>query len=262
MDAQRNFDVDFPIVGTMAGLDIYDYESETFRHYTMKDGLPHNHILDLQEDNQGSLWITTKLGLSRFNPQTETFKSFWKEDGLPSDGYEFESIHRSGTGEIFVGGDKGLVSFFPDSLKENTQAPSIVLTDFKLFHESVPVRSKTEPGKGFSIPKHISYMKELNLTYRQNIFTLEFSALDFHSPRKNQYAYHLGGFEDDWNYVDATKREVTYTNLDPGNYTFRVKGSNNDGVWNEQGVSLKIIISRPGGKHSGPTWAIYWFWVE
>ncbi len=232
-------------VGTMAGLDIYDYESETFRHYTMKDGLPHNHILDLQEDNQGSLWITTKLGLSRFNPQTETFKSFWKEDGLPSDGYEFESIHRSGTGEIFVGGDKGLVSFFPDSLKENTQAPSIVLTDFKLFHESVPVRSKTEPGKGFSIPKHISYMKELNLTYRQNIFTLEFSALDFHSPRKNQYAYHLGGFEDDWNYVDATKREVTYTNLDPGNYTFRVKGSNNDGVWNEQGVSLKIIISPP-----------------
>lgn len=232
-------------VGTMAGLDIFDYESQTFQHFTKQDGLPHNHILDLVEDNQGNIWITTKIGLSRFDPQAEIFKTFWKEDGLPSDGYEFESIHQSRLGELFVGGDKGLVSFYPESLNKNVKPPNVVLTDFKLFHESVPVGLQTEQGGEFTLPKHISYLEELELTHRQNLITLEFSALDFHSPRKNKYAYKLEGFEEVWHHVNAQQREVTYTNLDPGNYVFQVKGSNNDGVWNEQGTVLRIFISPP-----------------
>ena len=234
-------------VGTMNGLDRYDYQSNKFIHYTMAHGLPHNHINSIVEDGNGKLWITTKMGLSHFDPIAGTFKNYWKENGLPGNGYEFDSGYCNEEGEIFIGGSGGLVSFFPDSLKENAQPPNIVLTDLKLFHESVPVRpeQKAESEEAFSIPTHISHLEELKLTHKQNILTLEFSALDFHSPRKNRYAYYLDSFEEDWNYVDASKREVTYTNLDPGSYTFRVKGSNNDGVWNEEGASLKITVSPP-----------------
>ena len=234
-------------IGTMKGLDRYDYETETFTHYTMSDGLPHNHITCINEDLNGDLWFTSKVGLTRFDPVEETFKTFWKEDGLPGDGYDFESIYIDTSGEVFVGGDKGLVSFFPDSIKENPRPPNVVLTDFKLFYEPVPVVPESEELDDgvFSIPKSIGYLDELNLTYRENIFSLSFSALDFRSPRKNQYAYFLEGFEEDWNYVDAFNREVTYTNQDPGNYIFRVKASNNDADWNEAGVSLSITISPP-----------------
>ena len=234
-------------VGTMGGLDLYDYETKTFTHYTREDGLPHNYVYSVTEDANGQLWISTKLGLSRFDPLEKQFKSFWKDDGLPGDTYEFEPIYHSPNGEIFVGGEEGLISFYPDSLRENTNPPNVVLTQFKLFNELVKVSGDTDDqsGSSFSISKHISYLDELHLTYRENIFSFTFAALDFHSPRKNQYAYFLEGFEDDWNYVDASNREVTYTNIDPGEYIFRVKASNNDGVWNEEGVSLAIVITPP-----------------
>lgn len=238
---------DYLWVGTMNGLDRFDYETGIFKHYTMADGLPHNHITCIDGDKSGNLWITSKIGLTRFDPHEETFKTFWKADGLPSDGYEMESIHVNDAGEVFVGGDKGLVSFFPDSLKTNPTPPKVVLTDFKLFHESVSVRPLKGSGHdyGYSLDKHISYLNELQLTYEENVFSFAFAALDFRSPQKNQYAYYLEGFEDDWTYIDASNREVTYTNLDPGEYTFHVKASNNDGVWNEAGVSLDIVITPP-----------------
>ena len=238
---------DYLWVGTMNGLDRYDYETETFKHYTMEDGLPHNHITCIEEDLAGDLWITSKIGLTRFDPVEEAFETYWKADGLPSDGYEMESIHVNAAGEVFVGGDKGLVSFFPDSLHGNSKAPRVVLTDFKLFHESVPIQPSRDPEAqpGFFLEKHISYMDKLILSYRENIFALSFSALDFRSPEKNQYAYYLEGFESDWNYVDAESREAKYTNLNPGHYTFHVKASNNDGVWNEAGTSLRILITPP-----------------
>lgn len=234
-------------VGTMSGLDRYDYETQTFKHYGVSDGLPHNHITCINEDRNGDLWITSKLGLTRFDPINESFKTFWKEDGLPSDAYEFESIHRSEGGEIFVGGDRGLVSFFPDSIRENPVPPNVVLTDFKIFHESVPIGpadKDLEPDK-FSLNKHISYTDSISLSHEDNVITVTYSALDFRSPMKNRYAYKLEPFDKGWIYTDANRREATYTNLPPGAYTFRVKGSNNDGVWNEKGTSLKIIIAPP-----------------
>lgn len=234
-------------VGTMKGLDKYDYLTQNFVHYTVEDGLSHDHINSIVEDKNGQLWLTTKLGLSHFDPINEIFKNYWKEDGLPGNGYEFDSGFCSREGEVIIGGSSGLVSFFPDSMKVNTIPPNVVLTDFKVSHK--PVAVKTDQNNAgtdsFYLPKSISWLRELHLTHREEIVSFTFSALDFRSPRKNAYAYYLEGFENDWNYVNASQREVTYTNLDPGSYVFRVKASNNDGVWNEDGVALSIFVSPP-----------------
>jgi len=193
------------------------------------------------------LWLTTKIGLSHFDPIAETFKNYWKEDGLPGNGYEFNSGYCNENGEVFIGGSSGLVSFHPDSIVSNPIPPKVLLTDFKIAHKSVPVKSASEgESRGeISLPKEISRLEELHLSHREQILSFTFAALDFRSPSKNLYAYFMEGFEDSWNYTDASNREVTYTNLDHGSYTFRVKGSNNSGVWNEEGTSLRIIISPP-----------------
>jgi len=234
-------------VGTMNGLDRYDYHSNRFVHYTMADGLPHNHINSIVKDENGRLWITTKVGLSHFDPVAGTFKNYWKEDGLPGNGYEFDSGYCNEEGEIFIGGSSGLVSFYPDSMVSNPIPPTIVLTDFKIAHKSVSVESASLRANQdeFYLPKAISNLDELHLSHREQTISFTFAALDFRSPLKNSYAYFMEGFEDSWNYTDASNREATYTNLDQGIYTFRVKGSNNDGVWSEEGVSLKITISPP-----------------
>lgn len=233
-------------VGTDAGLDRFDIEHETFTHYTTAHGLPHNSIRSIVEDSDGILWITCQMGLTRFDPIEESFRSFWAADGLPGDGYEFETMYINVAGEIFVGGYNGLVSFFPADIKENSRPPNVVLTDFKLFHQSVPVDPDSTPEDSeFSLRKHISRLKELRLEFRQNILSFTFSALDLRSPKKNRYAYMMEGFDEDWIYTNAEHREANYMNLPPGRYVFRVKGSNNDGVWNETGTALVIIIKPP-----------------
>ncbi|MBC8192006.1 MAG: response regulator [FCB group bacterium] len=239
--------VDVLWVGTMNGLDRYDYKSHRFVHYNMTDGLPHNHINSIVEDGNGKLWITTKVGLSHFDPIAGTFKNYWKEDGLPGNGYEFNSGYCNEDGEIFIGGSSGLVSFYPDSMLSNPVQPTVVLTGFEISHKPVPIKSAFEEPNNteFALPMVISRLEELHLSHREQIISFTFAALDFRSPMKNRYAYFLEGFEDNWNYTDASNREATYTNLDHGNYTFRVKGSNNDGLWNDEGVSLKVIISPP-----------------
>lgn len=239
--------VDVLWVGTMNGLDRYDYSTGKFKHYTMDHGLPHNHINSIAEDTHGGLWITTKIGMSHFDPMTGEINSYWQEDGLPGDGYEFDSGYCSAWGEVFIGGTKGLVSFYPDSLIFNNEPPHVVLTDIKLAHESIPVKSANEPEAevGFFLSKAVPYLDELTFSHDDKIISFTFAALDFRSPQKNQYAYFMEGFEDDWNYTTASQREVTYTNLDPGEYVFRVKASNNDGVWNEEGVALDVFIMPP-----------------
>lgn len=234
-------------VGTMDGLDLYDYQSEKFIHYSMADGLPHNHVNSIVEDNNGHLWITTKKGLSQFDPIKKSFKTYWKENGLPGNGYEFNSGYCNEMGEIFIGGTSGLASFFPDSLVSNPIPPKVVLTDFKISHKSVPVNHNSEQKSdgNFYISRAIYQLDELSLSHREQIISFTFAALDFRSPMQNKYAYFMDGFEDSWNYTDASNREATYTNLDPGNYVFRVKASNNDGVWSEDGIALSIMISPP-----------------
>jgi signal transduction histidine kinase/ligand-binding sensor domain-containing protein/CheY-like chemotaxis protein len=224
------------------GLNRYDPGKNIFTHYNTTHGLPNNVIYGILEDEQANLWLSTNFGLSRFNPRTRTFKNYTVSDSLQSNEFNANAYFKSKTGEMFFGGINGFNSFYPDTIKDNSYLPPLVITDFKIFNRSIL------PGREFNerviLQKPITRTHEIELTYKENVFSLEFAALHYAAPEKNQYAYIMEGLEKKWNYV-MERRFVTYANIPPGAYVFHVKGSNNDGVWNEQGVSLKITILPP-----------------
>jgi signal transduction histidine kinase/DNA-binding response OmpR family regulator len=235
-------------------LNKFDRETEQFIHYTEKDGLPNDVINGILEDMQGNLWLSTNNGLSKFDPETTSFRNYDVNDGLQSNQFNHGAYCRNTNGEMFFGGTNGFNAFHPDSIKDNPYIPNIVITDFQIFNESVVINNIDVPESKneYSLPKHISTLEEIELTYKENAFSFEFAALDYRSPQKNRYAYMMEGFENDWNYTNSKRRFVTYTNLDPGSYVFKVKGTNNDQIWNEEGTSIKIIITPPWWK---TTWA-------
>jgi len=236
-------------VGAQSGLLLFNPATEQFiRHYTKNDGLAHNFVVGIIEDEQGQLWITTKGGLSRFDPQSETFRNYDETDGLQSNQFLF-GIAKAPDGQILLGGVNGLNAFYPDRLQDNPNLPPVVLTGFELFNQPVAIGAEDSPLK-----QVINATDELTLSYDQSVFTFEFTALNYTLPEKNQYAYMLEGFDDNWRTTTADRRFATYTNLDPGSYTFRVKASNNDGVWNEEGLSLPVTITPPW-------WQTTWFRV-
>lgn len=227
-------------IGTADGLNGLNPATGFFTRYHEKEGLPNTFIYGILGDDHGSLWMSTNRGLSRFDPAAGKFRNYNLQDGLQS--YEFNTgaYHRSKkTGEMFFGGINGLNIFHPDSVCDAAYLPPIVLTDFKKF--DLPVQFGAD----------ISALDEIKLAYEENVFSFEFAALDFTHPEKNQYAYMLEGFDHDWVYCGA-RRFARYTNLDPGAYTFKVKGTNHDGVWNAQGASIKIAIVPP-------VWMTWWF---
>jgi len=221
-------------------------EEEKFTNYTTADGLPSNIIYSIQGDNNGNLWLSTDNGLSMFNPVSETVRNYDEYDGLQSNQFFWGAGFKGRDGELFFGGTSGLNAFRPEDLKNNDHMPSIVITDFQIFNKPVEINKEDSPLK-----KSIIYTKEIELSYGQNVFSFEFAALDFTVPGKNRYAYMMEGFDNDWIF-SGKRRFVTYTNLDPGEYIFRVKGSNNDGVWNEKGTSVIIRILPP-------LWKTWWF---
>ncbi len=223
-----------------------------FINYTEKDGLPNNLVYGILEDDIGNLWLSTNKGISRFDPVNETFRNYDKSDGLQGNEFNFNSYYKSDNGEMFFGCKTGLTSFYPDSIADNIQAPNIVLTDFRLFNKPVAVMPDSIDHRDkFYLAKNISYLDTLELSYKENVFSFEFAALDYQNPGKNKYAYMMEGFDKNWTQTNADERRVTYTNLDPGEYTFRVKGSNNDEYWNEAGKALVVIITPPW-------WATTW----
>jgi signal transduction histidine kinase/ligand-binding sensor domain-containing protein/CheY-like chemotaxis protein len=232
--------------GTSGGLNLYNKTTQTFTPYTEHDGLPNNMIRSILEDNHGNLWVATNKGLSRFNPKTKAVRNYTTADGLQGNEFKSHSCYKTADGELFFGGPNGLNSFYPDSLKDNTSIPPIYFTGLQIFNKPVTVHSKDS-----ILEKQINETKEITLSYDQSVFTLEFAALNFVLPEKNQYAYKLDGFDKEWNYV-GHKRTATYTNLDPGEYIFHVKASNNDSVWNETGASIRIVITPP-------YWYTWWF---
>ena len=222
-------------------------EDATFIHYFEKDGLPNDYINGILEDEEGNLWLSTNRGIAKFNPETETFRNYDVADGLQSNEFNRAAYYQCRHGEMFFGGISGLNMFFPQALKDNPNLPPVVITDFKIFNTSVGLST----AEATPIKKVIAETDEIRLSYKDNVFSFEFAALEYTEPEKNQYAYKMEGFDHDWVKIGA-KREAVYTNLDPGEYIFRVKGSNNDGVWNEKDTSIKVIISPP-------FWRTWWF---
>ncbi|MCP5047534.1 MAG: histidine kinase, partial [bacterium] len=216
------------------GLVRFDPKKKIFRYFLEKDGLPNNVVYGILEDNNGYLWISTNNGLSRFDRRSGMFKNYTRKDGLQSNEFNSEAYFKSPNGEMFFGGVDGISAFKPEQLKDNLHVPSIVITDFQVSNTSVKV------GPNSLLNKHITETDAITLSYKENVFSFEFVALDFIIPEKNSYAYMMEGFDRDWNYTTSKKRFASYTNLDPGDYTFRVIGSNNDGVWNKEGTSIRI----------------------
>jgi two-component system sensor histidine kinase ChiS len=238
-------------IGTFGGgLNRFDRKTEHFYAYRETDGLANDTIYALLEDNQGYLWISTNKGLSKFNPNTKEFRNYDVFDGLQSNEFNAASRYKSPSGELFFGGINGFNAFYPEQVKDNPYIPPIVLTSFDIFNKPVDI------GADSPLQQHINEANEITLSYQQSFFSFEFAALNFLQPEKNQYAYQLEGLDKDWNYI-GTRRKAYYTNISHGTYVFRVKGSNNDGVWNEQGTALKITVLPPPWK----TWWAYTLYV-
>ena len=234
-------------VGTMGGgLCLFNPKQKNFTRFTESEGLANNIVNCIVEDKYGCLWISTDNGISCFNPKTKAFKNYTSTSGLQSNEFSIGAGYKLSTGEIAFGGLEGFNVFMPGSLKDNPYVPPVVITDFQLFNKPVPITAGKPP-----LSQNINTNKEIVLAYDQSVFTIEFAALGYTVPERNMYAYKLEGFDGSWNYV-GTERKTTYTNLDPGTYTFRVKASNNDGLWNEKGAELKVIIMPPFWK---TTWA-------
>ncbi len=223
------------------GLNRFDKSAGTFTRFAQTDGLADNEFVSMAFDGHGNLWLGG-AGLSRFDPKSGVFRNYDRGDGIAAAEPNMHSLLRISTGEIFAGTTKGLTIFHPDSLRDNTHIPPIVLTDFKITNKSVLPGGPHSP-----LRQTITETKEIVLSYLDNMISFEFAALDYVVPEKNQYAYKLEGFDKDW-IRSGHVRTATYTNLDPGHYIFRVKGSNNDGIWNEEGASLSIIITPPWWK--------------
>jgi len=226
-------------IGTNYGLNRFDPETNDFKHYTTRDGLPNNVIYGVLADDQGNLWISSNRGLSRFDPRTETFNNYDIDDGLQSFEFNSGAYFKNTSGEMFFGGVNGLNVFHPGRIKDNPNVPPVVISNFKKF------------DKRFRLGDVLTEFGLLKLSYKDNFITFEFAALDYTNPQKNQYAYKLEGLHDDWIY-SGNQRYATFTNLDPGEYLFRVKGANSDGVWNERGASVRILITPP-------FWKTWWF---
>jgi ligand-binding sensor domain-containing protein/signal transduction histidine kinase len=244
-------------IGTTLGLNklegnFPENKNIKFTRYTKKDGLPDNDIQAILEDDYGNLWISTNKGICKFNPGQNTFKNYNKNDGLPSNEFFINSAcRREKTGEFLFGSHKGFCFFHPDSIKDDLYVPPVVLTDFQLFNKNVPINE--EVNDEIILTQAIWETKEIHLSYRNNIISFGFAALDYASPGGNQYSYLLEGLESNWNFV-GNRHYASYTNLPPGEYIFRVKGSNASGIWSGKDASVKIIVTPP-------YWVTWWFRV-
>ena len=233
-------------VGTLGGgLNLYDRKKKTFSAYNFPDGLSYAIINSITQDNNGFIWVGTNNGLISFKPDTREFRKYTLANNIQ--GYEFfmGAVLTARNGQLFFGGHNGFNIIDPGNLALNKHYPEVVFTDFQLFNKKVAI------GENSVLKKSITQTKVIELNYNQSVFTIEYSGLNFTLPGMNSYAYKLEGFEKDWNYVGA-QRKATYTNLNPGEYTFKVKAANTDGFWNNRPATIKIIIVPP-------FWMTWWF---
>jgi signal transduction histidine kinase/ligand-binding sensor domain-containing protein/DNA-binding response OmpR family regulator len=233
-------------VGTLGGgLNLYNRDKKAFSAYAFPDSTAYSIIYSITEDKRGFVWVGTDRGLISFKPGTHQFKKYTTSNNLQ--GYEFfiGAVLKTQNGRLLFGGHNGFNIIDPNHLAVNKYNHKVVFTDFQLFNKKVPI------GEHSVLKKAITQTQVIKLDYGQSVFTIEYSALNFTLQRTNAYAYKLENFEKDWNYVGA-QRKATYTNLNPGEYTFKVKAANNDGYWNSTPTSIRIIIVPP-------FWMTWWF---
>ncbi len=228
-------------VGTQAGLNRLDRSTGTFKRYGLKEGLPNDVISGILEDRHGFLWISTNKGICRLNPSDGTVRNFDLSDGLQGNEFnQFAFTMDRQTGEMYFGGSNGFNMFHPDSIRTNTFVPPVVFSSFARYN------TDDEEGRALDVPG-IAARQSITLSYKDNIANIEFAALNFYNTAKNQYTYKLEGFSDNWIQL-GTERRATFTNLDAGEYVLRVRGSNNDGVWNTEGAALQLTVTPPWWK--------------
>lgn len=222
------------------GLNRFDPRTQTFTYYTTRNGLPSDAIYGILEDRSANLWLSTNNGLSRFSPKKGAFRNYTVRDGLNSREFNGGSFFKSPSGEMFFGGINGFNAFYPETIEDNPFVPPVVLTSFRKLNEEV------------DFGKPLTEVDAIALSHKDYFFSFEFASLDYSAPSENLYAYKMDGLDEHWIVTTASKRFASYTTLPPGEYTFRVIGSNSDGVWNKQGTSVKVIIAPA-------YWQTWWF---
>ncbi len=214
------------------GLSKYDRQVGTFTNYTKEIGFAANTVMTIQKDEFDNLWMGTDQGLVKFNPETLEHRVYLKSDGLLGDVYVDAASATQSDGKMWFGGVNGLASFYPDRLLQNEFVPNVIITSLKQGNEDMLIDS------------FISGVREIELDYQNNYFEFTYAALNYSASENNMYAYYLEGYDKDWYYANE-KRFGRYSELPPGTYTLHIKGSNNDGIWNEEGVTLKVVIKPP-----------------
>jgi hypothetical protein len=217
------------------GIGKYNLKTKQFKLYTTADGLSNSIVYGSLTDEQGYLWISTNMGLSRLDPKRETFTNFDVYDGLQNNEFNGGSYLKLRSGEMVYGGVNGFNIFRPTGLQQKGSQSKVAITDVKIMNQSV----------------NFAGQPALEVSYRQNFVSFDFAALDFTAPQKNQYAYQLEGVDKSWIY-SGNRHFVSYSQIPPGEYTFKVKASNSDGVWNEKPTTLRLIVT-------APFWANDWF---
>ncbi len=226
-------------IGTYTeGLNRLDPATGQFTHYREKQGLPNDTVYAILEDTDGFLWLSTNKGIAKFDPSTDTFRTYDADDGLQGNEFNWGAHHASAHGELFFGGINGLTAFYPADIRDDPSVPPVVLTQL------------TQAGESLHLRQAVENVREITLPWPNNFFEFEFAALDFSRSRKSQYAYRLEGFEQHWNEL-GNRHAGRYTNLPGGTYTLRVIASNGDGVWNQEGASLRVVIVPP-------VWDAWW----
>ncbi|HVU99559.1 MAG TPA: two-component regulator propeller domain-containing protein [Puia sp.] len=238
-------------IGTAEGLNRLDHATGRFTNYSTKDGLPGSVIYGVLQENNGVFWISTNKGLSKFMPAQHRIITYTADDGLQANDFKAHSAFRSRDGKMYFGGVNGFNAFYPDSIRENTVDPNLVITGFQIFNREVAV--STDPKHPSPLTSDITETKELKLDYNNSVITIEFASLNYTAPGSRRYRYRLEGFDKDWTNT-SRKRTVTYTNLDPGTYTFMVNARKGDGTWLATPTTLRLVIIPP-------FWMTTWFRV-
>jgi signal transduction histidine kinase/ligand-binding sensor domain-containing protein/DNA-binding response OmpR family regulator len=236
-------------IGTSEGLNRLNPATGQITNYTVRDGLPGSVIYGVLQDDKGFFWVSTNKGLAKFNPIQRQVHTFTADDGLQSNDFKAHAAFKGRSGRMYFGGVNGFNAFYPDSIKATAVDPPLVITGFQIFNKDVPVSSDDKHPS--PLTADISETTELNLDYSNSVITFEFASLNYTEPNSRQYRYRLEGFDKDWTYT-SSKRAVTYTNLDPGTYTFVVSAMKGDGDWMTNPTTLTLTIVPP-------YWLTTWF---